>query len=434
MINMRSVSSEKVIPLFALVLYLVFYFSTILLVPFHPDESTQIYMSHDVDILFTTPGNLFYHTETSFSAEQRYRLIDAPLPRTIIGISRGILRLPPLNSDWNWSLSWEENKANGALPSNYLLLISRLSLAVFVPIGLVFFYLILKGVLNWPISLLITVILGMNAILLVHTRRAMAEGLSFCFYFAVILLTIRKPERALLVGILAGLAFQAKQTTLPILIVPVIIWIINGIKCNQKMQILWRILVFCGAIFITYYVFNPVAWKDPFRVAMLQIQNRLAFSQAQAAEYQAISSSLAATTFPAKLTAWLANTFFSSPAYYDIGNYSKELAQAIMFYSSNILYRLFSGWYFGLISLFVGLFGFIFTIRTIKSVFISTNKVYLVLLIISIFQTFFSIFMLPISFQRYYFLNQALSIAWVGIGIFNFAAVINIFKKIKRTT
>ncbi len=245
---MRSHSREKVIPLSALVLYLVFFFSTILLVPFHPDKSTQIYMSRDVDVLFTGPGSLSYHAETTLSPEQRYRLIDAPLPRTIIGISRGIFHLPPLKSDWNWSLSWEENKINGALPTNYLLLVSRLGLAVFAPLGLVFFYLTLKGVANWPISLLVTVVLGMNAIFLVHTRRAMAEGLSFCFYFAVILLIIRKPEKAFLIGILAGLAFQAKQTTLPILFVPVIIWIINGIKCNEKLLILWKILIFCGAI------------------------------------------------------------------------------------------------------------------------------------------------------------------------------------------
>jgi hypothetical protein len=333
--------------------------------------------------------------------------------------------LLPLKSDWNWSLSWEENKANGALPTNYLLLIARLSLAVFVPLGLVFFYLTLKGIVNWPISLLVSVVLGMNAIFLVHTRRAMAEGLSFCIYFALILLIIRKPEKAFLIGILAGLAFQAKQTTLPILFVPVIIWIINGIKCNEKLLIPWKIFIFCGAILITYYILNPVAWKDPFHVAILQIQHRFAFSQAQAAEYQAISSSLAVTTFPSKLAAWLANTFFATPAFYDIGNYSKELAQPILIYGSNILHRLFSGWYYGLLTLIIGLFGLILSLRKFKSLYISTNNTFLVLLIISILQTAFSIFMLPITFQRYYLLNLVLSIMWVGIGVYCLSPVIN---------
>ena len=152
-------------------------------------------------------------------------------------------------------------------------------------------------------------------------------------------------------------------------------------------------------------------------MAVLQIQHRLAFSQDQAAEYQAISSSLAVTTFPSKLAAWIANTFFATPAFYDIGNYSKELAQAILIYGSNILHHFFSGWYFGLITLFIGLFGLILSLRKFKSLYISTNNTFLVLLIISILQTAFSIFLLPITFQRYYLLNLALSMMWVSIGL-----------------
>ena len=200
----------------------------------------------------------------------------------------------------------------------------------------------------------------MNAIFLVHTRRAMAEGVSFCFYFIVLFLIIQKPNKAYLIGLLAGLAFQSKQTTLTILLVPIIVWIISGIDNHKYKQIFWNVLIYCGAIFLTYYLLNPIAWRDPFHVAILQIQHRFAFSQAQAAEYQAISSSLAVTTFPSKLAAWLANTYFATPAFYDIGNYSKELAQAILIYGSNILHRLFSGWYYGLLTLIIGLFGLIF--------------------------------------------------------------------------
>ena len=57
---------ERGRPILVFILYLVFFFSTILLVPFHPDESTQIYMSRDVDVLFTAPGNLFYPQKLLF--------------------------------------------------------------------------------------------------------------------------------------------------------------------------------------------------------------------------------------------------------------------------------------------------------------------------------------------------------------------------------
>jgi hypothetical protein len=414
---MRSVSLEKVIPLSVLILYMAFFFSTILLVPFHPDESTQIYMSHDIDVLFTTPGKLFFRPESTLTPEQRYRLIDAPLPRTIIGISRGIFHLPLQKSDWNWSLSWEENNANGALPNNFMLFNARLSLAVFVPLGLVFFYLILKGFVNWPISLLITIVLGMNAIFLVHTRRSMAEGVSFCFYFIVLFLIIRKPNKAFLIGLLAGLAFQAKQTTLPILLVPVIVWITCGIKSLKYKRIILRVLIYCGAIFLTYYVLNPIAWKDPFHVALLQIQNRLAFSQVQSVEYLALASPLAVTTLPSRFAAWLANTFFAAPAFYDIGNYSKELAIEINKYDSIFLNNLFTGWFSGVVVLFLGLFGILFSILKGKTLIISGNRTLLILFITSLLQTIFVNFFLPITFQRYFLLNLTLSFLWVGVGL-----------------
>jgi hypothetical protein len=269
----------------------------------------------------------------------------------------------------------------------------------------------------WPISLLATFVLGMNAMFLVHTRRAMAEGLSYCLFFTVIFMIIRKPEKAFLIGMLAGLAFQAKQTTLPVLIVPVIIWIVNDIKSKNKLLILKRILFFCGAIFVTYYVLNPVAWKDPFHVAILQVQHRLIFTKAQAADYQALSSSLAVTTFPSRLAAWLANTFFANPAYYDIGNYSKELASVIKVYVSIFINRLFTGWYSGLVVLFFGLFGFLFSIRKLKSAINPENRTLLVIFIASLLQTLFALFMFPITFQRYYLLNVSLSFIWAGIGL-----------------
>ena len=62
---MRALHLDKVIPFISLLLYLVFFFATIQQVPFHPDEATQIYMSHDVDLLFSNPSSLIYHPETT---------------------------------------------------------------------------------------------------------------------------------------------------------------------------------------------------------------------------------------------------------------------------------------------------------------------------------------------------------------------------------
>ena len=110
-------------------------------------------------------------------------------------------------------------------------------------------------------------------------------------------------------------------------------------------------------------MFNPVAWKDPFSVIALQIQNRVEFSRAQAADYLALSSPLAANTFRARLISWLANTFFAQPAFFDVGNYVTSLLPQIKMYQSNFLNGLFSGWINGVILLFLSLFGFFGSLR-----------------------------------------------------------------------
>jgi hypothetical protein len=414
---MRSYSLEKVITLAVFLLYIIFFFSTIHLVPFHPDEATQIFMSHDVDLLFSNPSVLMYQPQDNLSPEQHYRLIDAPIPKTIIGIARNIFRLEPLTTDWNWSLTWEENKSNRALPSSTLLLLARISLGFFVPFGLISIFLLLKRITVWPISLLSVAFIGLNALFLVHTRRAMAEGVSLCFYFVVLIILLKWPDKAFLIGILAGLALQAKQTTLPVIFVPIIFWMINSYKRQDLSGFIKKMVFFVVSILLVYYLLNPIAWKDPFHLAILQIQNRLAFSQAQASEYMALSSPLAANSIQSKITAWLANTFFAKPAFFDFGNYAKELAPEIKAYDSIFLNQIFSGWFSGLIVIFFGLFGFIFSLFKSKFIHVLENQPLLILIIVSILQTAFSLFMLPITFQRYYLINLVLAIIWAGIGV-----------------
>ena len=252
--RMRVFRLDKFIPAAALLLYLLFFLGTIQQVPFHPDEATQIYMSRDMDLLFSNPSNLIYHPETSPSPEQRYRLIDSPLPRTIIGIARTIFHLEPLASDWDWAISWEENQTNGAFPSASLLLLSRVTLAVFVPVGLVFFYLILKTMLPWSLSLLATLVLGLNAIFLVHTRRAMAEGISFCFYFFIFYLLVKQPGKFWLIGIGAGLALITKQTILPILVLPIVVWSVELFRTHHFATFIKALLIYLGSILLIYYL------------------------------------------------------------------------------------------------------------------------------------------------------------------------------------
>ena len=83
----------------------VFYFWGLSKVPFHPDESTQLYMSADYEQITTKPFAMAWEENDSASSFTRYRLLDAPLTRYLLGFGRTLFSLPALPSDWDWSAS-----------------------------------------------------------------------------------------------------------------------------------------------------------------------------------------------------------------------------------------------------------------------------------------------------------------------------------------
>ena len=92
-----------------LLLFSIGYFLGVKQVPFHPDESTNLYMSSDLSAFFNNPARLFWTPENSDELRMRYRVLDAPLNRYLVEISRTLNRQTALESDWDWSKTWDEN-------------------------------------------------------------------------------------------------------------------------------------------------------------------------------------------------------------------------------------------------------------------------------------------------------------------------------------
>ena len=107
--------------------FLALYLSSLGSVPFHPDESTQIYMSRDFDVavLERNPAALAWTAGQPLTPEMRLRLLDAPMTKYLIGIGRWLRGFTPADSnvDWVWGATWDENRA--AIPSNAGLLWKR---------------------------------------------------------------------------------------------------------------------------------------------------------------------------------------------------------------------------------------------------------------------------------------------------------------------
>lgn len=184
------------------------------------------------------------------------------------------------------------------------------------------------------------------------------------------------------------------------------------------MEFLKRTLTYCGFIIIAHFVLNPVVWEDPINIINMQINDRMLFSQMQGDQYSSIQSSLAMSGFSSSLISSLANTFFATPAFFDVGNYVFELTPSIDSYKSLFINYFFSGWLNGIILLFLTLFGFItFLIQLIRRQLSHSDPLF-ILFIISLLQTAFTLFFLPVAYQRYYFINIVLAYFWGGLGLF----------------
>ena len=56
------------------------------LVPFHPDESTYLYMSSDFEVLFEKPASLAWNSAQENNPRQLYRLLNPPLTHYVLGM------------------------------------------------------------------------------------------------------------------------------------------------------------------------------------------------------------------------------------------------------------------------------------------------------------------------------------------------------------
>jgi hypothetical protein len=101
-------------------------------VPFHPDESSWIFMSGDFDaIVRGDTRRLVWVPDQAITDEIRLRLLNAPLAKYVIGAGRWLTRHgAERNGRWDWRLTWGQNDEAGAIPSAGSLRVARRTVAV----------------------------------------------------------------------------------------------------------------------------------------------------------------------------------------------------------------------------------------------------------------------------------------------------------------
>lgn len=318
-----------------ILLLTVLYAWTLPDVPFHPDESTHIFMSKDIS---KNPLALAWDGDLPLSAEERYRAIDAPLAKYLIGTVRETFSIPPLTADWNWSLSWEENLTAGALPSNRQLIFARSTMVLLLPFSLGLYYLALKKIIPAIPSLVAVLLLGLNPLLLLHARRAMSEG-PLLFGTALFLWAATRDKRnPWLIGLAAGIAVAAKHSTLALVPAAVLAVVFLPGESPSIKKAAVNILKTSLVLFLTILVFNPFYWKHPLEALNAGSRARFDLAREQQEDYLGrfgLEGQPLKTTIPGLIL----NTFLTVPQTEEVGNYLIETEESREQYLANPIHN-----------------------------------------------------------------------------------------------
>lgn len=420
-----------------LVLISAFYFVGIHLVPFHPDESTQLFMSKDYDLLLTNPFSMSWVSPDPNSLPQHYRELDAPITRYLLGFGRSLAGIPPLPADWDWSLNWQENTSAGALPSGNLLNIGRFTITLLFPFTLIFIYLAGKKLGSPWIGLFAVLFLALNPLSLLHARRAMAEGaLLFTVTLAIwALLSYRSKIWLAAVGI--ALAYNTKQSAAALLLPGgfAAVWLPRSLP-NRYNRMIIRGSQFIGIAVLITLALSPLYWLHPIQALQSSWQARQDLVNSQVADFSRLNSALSLDTPASKLIALVAQVYFASPSFSEAGNYVSDTASQVTAYLSVPGNSLFRGFYWGGFFLFLTLLGLAFSALRIFSSGQPHKPEFILLGIAAFSQVFFILLTIPLPFQRYYIPLLPFVCLYMSYGIYSVINLLDrsIFHPGNRTT
>ena len=399
------------------------FFSGLMAVPFHPDEATNIYMSSDLNQLINNPNGLIWRSNQSIDLQTHYRLVDPPLTRYLIGIVRSFLKVQPLKADWDWSMSWQQNSTLGSLPSPSQLLAGRMVAAIFFPFSLLLVFLLGRQIQSPSAGWAALLFFASSSLVLLHTRRAMSEPALVFFCLLSLWVIIRYPDHPWVSAFPIALAFNAKYSAAPFVLVGVvnIIWRTKPMRIREMLEDLgFFILIFTGLTF----ALNPFLWGDPIQAFLAAIGERQSLVASQTATLAIIRPDLVSSSWWNHLQMDIVQLFFAPLAIQDIGNYTVELQQITQNYLANPLHQFWGGLLAGSFVLFFSLLGLLLSIRGVVR-HPQTLRANGLILIAALSELAGLSILITLPYQRYILPLVPFVCLWSGITISFFLSWIN---------
>jgi 4-amino-4-deoxy-L-arabinose transferase-like glycosyltransferase len=315
------------------------------LVPFHGDESTQIYMSRDYAYQFLERdmGKLYYNLNPSNVAEQELRLLNGTVSKYLIGLAWHVRGFTPLdiNEQWDWGADWNYNQTTGHAPSDNLLQVARAPSAVLLAGGVILIFVIGWQVGGLPTAYFASLYYALNPALLLNGRRAMMEG-SFTFFSLLTVLTaiwlLQRPSwrSTLALGIAGGLAIASKHTAIftvgAIFFACAIYIFTRTIRTWRVVPVLIYLRSVLAAILVglVFLLLNPAWWGDPLGRAGTVLHLREDLLKGQTAVFGGY------VDFPDKVAGFLRQSLLVLPQYYEVSGWENFIGDQIARYEASV--------------------------------------------------------------------------------------------------
>lgn len=337
---------NRIIDVFLLLALSAYILAGTALAPFHGDESTLIFMSHDyaTQFLLGQPELLRYANPPLSPAEQELRLLNGTVAKYSIGLAWHLagFSADDLNEQWDWGAGWEYNQANNHAPSAGLLRASRWPSALLLVTGLLALWLLAWRIGGRPAAWLTGLIYALHPALLLNGRRAMMEGSLIAFTALTALAAVgwlqAHGNRAwlwtALFGLAAGLALASKHTAL-LAVVPVgaaaLGWALFEARHDRRAFAARGLQMALAAALaaLVFYVLNPAWWGDPLARLPEVLRLRADLLAGQTAAFGGYDGPLAA------LAGFLRQTFLPVPQYFEVAGWDAWLAPQIAAYEAS---------------------------------------------------------------------------------------------------
>lgn len=318
-------------------------------VPFHGDESTQIYMTHDYAYQFITgdPDRVRYDDDPAQPALQELRLINGSINRYSAGFAWHAAGYTPadINQPWDWGADWDYNLRQQHAPPPGLLVAARYPSAIFTALSVAALFALGSVVGGLPVAYLASLYYALNPAVLVNGRRAMMEGSLLLTEILVVLaglVFLRRPSwwRALLLGVVSGVALSAKHTNLftvgavglVCLLLPLLMRTPTRPRGLVALQGYGVMLVVAGiSAGLIFIALNPVWWgRDPVEQALLILRLRGDLLAGQTATFGGYDGPLD------QLAGFGRQALVTLPMYYEVPNWGAWIADQIARYEASV--------------------------------------------------------------------------------------------------